>query len=166
MRKLITTLLCAFTLIMAQAQIINIDEPSSYLPAGAPSVKLGIGIKDFQLINDTAKLKRDATVAYAYVAFKLDNPTTSINSATYKFDSPANNINLHRPLYEISFEFVDDAAADAFVTSKFTSMYRITEIADKEWFLSTNKDYWVIVRKTGKTVILAAMISGTEWGFE
>ncbi len=166
MSKLITTLFCVFSTLLCTAQIINIDDTNTYLPAEISKTKLGIAIADFQLLSDTAKMNRNAEKAYSFVQFKLANPSQNIVSATYKFDSPSNGINLNRPLYEIGLEFIDEVSADKFVTEKFTGMYRITEIADKEWFLSTNKDYWVIVRKIGKTVILAAMISGTEWGFE
>lgn len=166
MSKLLPLLICFFSAIICTAQIINIDEPKTYLPIELTKTILGISIADFQLLSDTAKMERNAAKAFAFVQFKLNNPSPNIVNVTYKFDSPSNRINLNRPLYEIGVEFIDDANADKFVTEKFTGMYRITEIADKEWFLSTNKDYWVIVRKIGKTVVIAAMISGTEWGFE
>lgn len=166
MRKLVATLLCVFVSLFAKTQIINIDDASTYLPAEVVAIKLGIGIADFQVALDTAKMERIASMENGFTQFKLNKPSQSLNTISFKFDRPLNGVNINRPLYEISLEFATAEVADEFVSSNFKSMYRITEKADKEWFLSTNKDYWMIVRKTANTVILAAMISGTEWGFE
>ena len=52
MKKLLPFLLICLTL-HAKAQIVSIDEPNTYIPAELTGAKLGIGIAEFQKVNDT-----------------------------------------------------------------------------------------------------------------
>lgn len=165
MKKILPFLLICLTL-FTKAQIVSIDEPNTYIPSELTGAKLGIGIAEFQTLNDTAKMARNSQNGYSYIQFKQSKPSANILSATYKFDTPQRGVNTNRPMYEIGIEFVDADAAEKFVTSTFTSQYRISAAAEKEWFLSTSKDYWILIRKTGNMVTIAAMMNGTEWGFE
>ena len=165
MKNLFTSLFFFF-FILKNAQIIDIDKPETYFPAGFGNLKLGISVQDFHKIMDTTKMERNATSAFTFIQFSKLNPGNNIASMQLKFDSPQQGVNANRPLYEATFEFTDKDLADKFVSEKFTGQYRITEKAEKEWFLSTTKDYWMIVRKSGATITLAAMMNGTEWGFE
>lgn len=165
MKNLFTSLLVLLAT-LTNAQIIDIDNPETYFPAGFGNLKLGIGVQDFHKIMDTTKMERIATSAFTFIQFSKINPTNNIALIQLKFDSPQQGVNANRPLYEVTFEFNDKVLADKFVTEKFTGQYRITDKAEKEWFLSTTKDYWMIVRKSGTTVTFAAMMNGTEWGFE
>ena len=165
MKKLFTLILIAGCAV-ANAQVINIDEPSTYIPAEISGVKIGMGIQDFHKINDTTKLSRIANYGYLYIQFNQTTAIGNLISVNYKFDTPQKGVNPNRPLYEMTFTFKDVESADKFVAEKFTAAYRTSQIAEKEWFLSTNKDYWILIRKTGPTVMFAAMMSGTEWGFE
>ncbi len=160
---LIYTLAAAF---YSFTQTIDIDQPKTYLPDFANTIKIGMGLKDFQGIKDTAQLERDISYSYLYTGFIETAINSPARKVTYKFDTPQNGKNNYRPLYEISFEFNDPAFADAYVNEKFTSYHRISEFAEKEWFLATNKDYWILIRKNQNFVTIAAMMSGTEWGFE
>lgn len=164
--KNLFTALFALLVTLTNAQIIDIDKPETYFPAGFGNLKLGIGIQDFQKIMDTTKMERNATSAFTFIQFSKVNPANNIASIQLKFDSPQQGVNTNRPLYEVTFEFNDKELADKFATEKFTGQYRITDKADKEWFLSTTKDYWMIVRKSGPSITFAAMMNGTEWGFE
>ncbi|HRG27282.1 MAG TPA: hypothetical protein PLJ00_05260 [Chitinophagales bacterium] len=164
--KNLFTALFALLVTLTNAQIIDIDKPETYFPTGFGNLKLGIGIQDFQKIMDTTKMERNATSAFTFIQFSKVNPANNIASIQLKFDSPQQGVNTNRPLYEVTFEFNDKELADKFATEKFTGQYRITDKADKEWFLSTTKDYWMIVRKSGPSITFAAMMNGTEWGFE
>ena len=164
--KTFTLLLSIFACYSLNAQIIDIDAPTSYLPTELANYKIGLGINDFQKLNDTAKLQRDASVGFRFIKFTQNTVGGSIASAYFKFDTPMNGVNANRPLYEISMTFNSPELADDFAKSHFTSPYRPSEFADKEWFLSTTKDYWIIIRKTEATITIAAMMTGTEWGFE
>lgn len=164
--KNLFTALFALLVTLTNAQIIDIDKPETYFPTGFGNLKLGIGIQDFQKIMDTTKMERNATSAFTFIQFSKINPANNIASIQLKFDSPQQGVNTNRPLYEVTFEFNDKELADKFATEKFTGQYRITDKADKEWFLSTTKDYWMIVRKSGPSITFAAMMNGTEWGFE
>lgn len=166
MRKIILTCILSIFVLTTQAQILNVDQPETYLPAELAKIKLGMGIADFQIVLDTAKMERNSINGYYYIQFKLAGLSNIISNVSFKFDAPQNGINLNRPLYELELEFVDNQAADDFLTQHFTSMYRITEKADKEWFLSTDKGYWVIISKTANKVVIAATIDGTERGFK
>ncbi|MBK9504043.1 MAG: hypothetical protein IPO03_04980 [Bacteroidetes bacterium] len=165
MKNLFTSLF-VLLVTLTNAQIIDIDKPETYFPAGFGNLKLGISVQDFHKIMDTTKMERNATSAFTFIQFSKLNPGNNIASMQLKFDSPQQGVNANRPLYEATFEFTDKDLADKFVSEKFTGQYRITEKAEKEWFLSTTKDYWMIVRKSGATITLAAMMNGTEWGFE
>lgn len=159
--------LCSFlTLSAIQAQTISIESPATYLPDGINNVYFGMGIADFQTKRDTSKMERDISYGYLFTAFKETVGNNNVTSVHYKFDTPQGGKNSNRPLYELSIEFTDAAAADNFATTKFTSLYRLSEVADKEWFLSTNKDYFVLIRLKDNKVTIAAMMSGTEWGFD
>jgi hypothetical protein len=149
-----------------QAQIIDIEAPNTYLPTELANFKLGMSIADFHKIADTTKLQRDGSSGFRFVKFTKPTVGGAIQTASFKFDTPQNGVNANRPLYEISITFNSLENADAFAASHFNSPYRMSEIADKEWFLSTTKDYWLIVRKKDATITFAAMMSGTEWGFE
>lgn len=164
--KNLFTALFALLVTLTNAQIIDIDKPETYFPTSFGNLKLGIGIQDFQKIMDTTKMERNATSAFTFIQFSKVNPANNIASIQLKFDSPQQGVNTNRPLYEVTFEFNDKELADKFATEKFTGQYRITDKADKEWFLSTTKDYWMIVRKSGPSITFAAMMNGTEWGFE
>ena len=136
------------------------------MPDGTGEIKIGMGITDFQLQKDTSKMVRDANFAYSYIAFTETLSGNAVKTIFYKFDTPKDGINANRPLYELRFEFNDVATADIYADSKFGGMFRSTDFAEKEWFLATDKDYWLLIRKTQNVITIAAMMNGTEWGFE
>ncbi len=166
MRKFLILICIIRCLTTGSAQTISMDDATAYLPEPVVNIHIGLSVQDFQTKRDTAKMERDITFGYLYTSFKENISGTAVKSVNYKFDTPQNNKNTERPLYELSIEFSDAAAAENFVTSKFTVMYRTTDVAEKEWLLSTDKDYWLMVRKNGSWVTIAAMMSGTEWGFD
>lgn len=166
MRKIFTLIAIIALAANCFAQIIKTEEPKSFMPDGTGDIKIGMGISDFQLQKDTAKMVRDVNFAYSYIAFTETLSNNAVKSIYYKFDTPQNGKNNNRPLYELRFEFNDVATADIYADSKFGGMYRSTEFAEKEWFLATDKDYWLLIRKTQNIITIAAMMSGTEWGFE
>lgn len=166
MRKLFILIPVLLAVNACFAQIINLEAPKTYLPEAIQNIKMGEGVLDFQNSRDTSAFERDVTYEYAYIGFKETLDNNALKSAYYKFDVPGNGKNLNRPLYEIRLEFVDADAADAYVDATFTDMYRPSDFAEKEWLLATNKDYFLLVRKYENYVIVAAMMNGTEWGFE
>lgn len=166
MRKIITLIAITALAVNSFAQIIKTDEPKSFMPDGTGDVKIGMGISDFQMIKDTTKMERDVNFAYSYIAFTETFTNNAVKTIYYKFDAPQNGKNIQRPLYELRFEFNEVAAADIYADSKFGGMYRSTDFAEKEWFLATDKDYWLLIRKTQNVITIAAMMNGTEWGFE
>lgn len=166
MKKIFTLIAIIALAANCFAQIIKTDDPKSFMPDGTGEIKIGMGISDFQLQKDTAKMVRDVNYAYAYIAFTETMTNNAVKTIYYKFDTPQNGINAKRPLYELRFEFNDVAGADVYADSKFGGMYRSTEFAEKEWFLATDKDYWLLIRKTQNIITIAAMMNGTEWGFE
>lgn len=166
MRKIFT--LIAITALAANcfAQIIKTEDPKMFMPDGTGDIKIGMGISDFQLQKDTSKMVRDVNFAYSFIAFTETLSNNAVKTIYYKFDAPQNGKNLNRPLYELKFEFNEVAAADSYANAKFGGMYRSTDFAEKEWFLATDKDYWLLIRKTQNVITIAAMMNGTEWGFE
>lgn len=165
MKTLLAALLLAMPL-LAVAQTIDVDKPASYLPAELNKISLGMGIQDFQKAADTAAMERISQFGYLYIQFLQKNISANITGVAYKFDTPQKGINTHRPLYEIVITFTTPEAAESYASATFTSPWRPSDHAEKEWFLSTTKDYWLIVRKSQNIVTLAAMMTGTEWGFE
>ncbi|MBK7037928.1 MAG: hypothetical protein IPH42_16715 [Bacteroidetes bacterium] len=166
MRKIFT--LIAITALAANcfAQIIKTEDPKMFMPDGTGDIKIGMGISDFQLQKDTSKMVRDVNFAYSFIAFTETLSNNAVKTIYYKFDTPQDGKNINRPLYELKFEFNDVAGADVYADAKFGGMYRSTDFAEKEWFLATDKDYWLLIRKTQNVITIAAMMNGTEWGFE
>lgn len=165
MKKLLPALFICLSL-LSNAQIIDIDQPKTYIPQGLSDLQIGMGINDFHKILDTTTMDRISNFGYAYIQFTKNNPAANINTIAVKFDTPQRGINNNRPAYEFMFEFDSPENAADYVKEKFTGPYRLNENGDKEWFLSTTKDYWILVRQSSSKITIAAMMSGTEWGFE
>lgn len=146
------------------SQLIKIEDPIKYLPAELISAKIGMPYTDFLQNRDTLTLSKESTVDFIRITDNLNKG--NIKTVVYKFDMPEGNKNKEMPLYEITITFSDSSAADKFLNERFTSFARATEIAEKEWFLPTSKEYRLLVRKQGMKIMIAANMSGTEWGYD
>jgi len=165
-RGVITLMLVFCVVVQGITQVINIDDPSTYLPSEIKKIKIGMPLTDFISNTDTTTLKKDLSFEYLYTKYDETISGKTISLIACKFDTPENGKNAEMPLYEILITFNDSSTADKFVAEKFTGFYRTNDFAEKEWFLATNKDYRLLIRKNGPYLMIAASMSGTEWGYD
>jgi hypothetical protein len=83
MKNLFTSLF-VLLVTLTNAQIIDIDKPETYFPAGFGNLKLGISVQDFHKIMDTTKMERNATSAFTFIQFSKLNPGNNIASVAIK----------------------------------------------------------------------------------
>lgn len=159
--------LILFTLIFIprlHSQLIKIEDAAQYIPSELKNIKIGMPQSEFLMNHDTLRLSKETSLDF--IRYTENINSGNIETATYKFDIPEGNKNKEMPLYEITITFTDSAAAEKFVNERFTSFARTTEIAEKEWFLPTSKEYRLLIRKQGAKIMIAANMSGTEWGYD
>ncbi|MEZ5014630.1 MAG: hypothetical protein R2794_10095 [Chitinophagales bacterium] len=160
-----TLAICLIAFCHLYAQKIHMDNGKEYLPESIAQFTIGTSLADFQTKKDTATMYRNDLLYHMYIQF-IDTAKSNGLTVYYKFDTPSEGINTNRPLYEIDIEFPDAAAAEAFTASTYKFPGRPSEMAEKEWFFPTDKDYWLLIRLNGVHLMIAANMSGTEWGYD
>lgn len=143
--------------------IINIDNPSDYLPEYLDNIYLGMPFKNFINIKDTLFLDKVKSNSPEWFAFKEDVNDNFINNIVYKFDATPDSINNLLPLFQININFSEQEVLDNFLNEKFGVSLIESDESTSQWILKTNKNFVLIVKRNYYEVKLIATIAGADW---
>lgn len=145
------------------SKVIDIDDPSQYLPNYLENVYIGMPLSDFSIIKDTIMLDVSSNVPDMWYGVREEVTDDGISEVYYKFDKEEDGINIDRPLYQIDLIFSDSLSESEFLRDKFGVPQKDLGSSEYEWKFHTNKNYKLFVKQKGIEVQIFAAMPGTEY---
>jgi len=156
------------TLLYAQneadtSKVIDIDDPTQYLPDYLENIYIGMTLADFGNVKDTLLMAVSNNVPDMWYGVREEVTEDGISEVYYKFDKEENGINIDRPLYQIDIIFSDPEVESEFLEEKFGNPQKAKDPTEYEWEFKTDKNYDLIVKQKNKEVQIISTMPGTEW---
>jgi hypothetical protein len=145
------------------SKVIDIEDPTQYLPNYLENVYIGMTLAEFGSVKDTLMLDVSNNVPDLWYGVREEVTDDGISEVYYKFDKEENGINVDRPLYQIDIIFSDSLSESDFLEEKFGAPQGQLGSSVYEWKFKTDKNYKLFVKKDNKEVEIFATMPGTEY---
>ena len=169
-----------FLLIIVSVQLYATDGyqklyQKAHLPDAVKDLYIGMPFSEFSTLKTISGMETDSDYAYIYIKYTDNKLTENVVSLSYKFDMDEDHETMQplpaSPLYEMNIEFTEDVDMDA-LTEKLLGtpkdVYKSTDqfhFYDKQWIITTKDKLTLMIRQTGHNIMIAGVITGTEWSF-
>ena len=145
------------------SRIIDLDDPSQYLPTYLQNIYIGMSFADFSNVKDTLLLAVSRNVPDIWYGVREEVTDDIVSEVYYKFDKVENGINLDRPLYEIDIIFSDRLSEKEFLRDKFGVPQKMLSPSAYEWKFNTDRNYKLFIKQDHREVQIFGAMPGTEY---